>query len=104
MKTLFLILTLTLAASAQGLIDTSGARWKHVVTGTPKNGKKFDIYVRIPIGGTRTHPQLTVKTRGGPGNLVRLDCKQRMVSAGDEEWVKAPKGSVGAVLLKFACK
>lgn len=104
MKTVFLILTFTLAASAQGLIDADGARWKHVVVGKLPDGKKFDIYVKLPFSNGCDFPELTVKTRGGPESKVRLDCQRRMVRAGDEEWVKAPNGSIGAGLLKFACK
>lgn len=100
MKTLILIL----AFSAQGLIDADGTRWKHVAVGTPKNAKKFDIYVKLPFSGGCNYPVLTVKTRGGPESSVKLDCEKRTVRAGDEEWVKAPSGSVGAALLKFACK
>ena len=104
MKTLILTLILTLAASAQGIISADGTRWKHVAVGKPDGGKKFDIYVKLPIAKCPDYRHLTVKTLGGPESVVRLDCKRRMVRAGDEEWVKAPDGSVGAALLAFACK
>ena len=103
MRALILITTLSIASNGQGLISADGAQWKHVAVGKPANGRKFDIYVKLPVGGTRALPELTVKTRGGPESLVRLDCKRRMVKANDEEWVKAPGGSLGGQLIKWAC-
>lgn len=103
MKALILIASLSLAASAQGLVSADGAQWKHFAIGKPTNGKKFDVYVRLPLGGTREHPELTVKTHGGPESAISLDCKRRLVRAGGESWVKAPRESVGGLLLKWAC-
>lgn len=104
MKTLVLLTALALAASAQGLIEADGSRWRHVAVGKPGGGRKFDLYVRLPFGETRQLPELSVRTHGGPVSVVKLDCKKGLVRAGDEEWVKAPAGSVGKALLKFACK
>lgn len=104
MRTLILTATLTLAASAQGLIEADGSKWRHVAVGKPGGGKKFDLYVRLPLGGSRELPELSVRTHGGPVSVVKLDCKKGLVRAGDEEWVKAPSGSAGKALLKFACR
>jgi hypothetical protein len=104
MKTLSLIAILALSVNAQGLISADGNRWKHFAIGKPANGKKFDLYVKLPIGGNRKIRKLTVKAWDGPESTVEVNCKKGLLHANDEEWVKPQPGTVGHALIKWACK
>ncbi len=104
MKTLILLTAITLAANAQDLALVEAAvEWRYVAT--VKDGdEKRDLYAKMPLGGTKQMPTVTLKAWGGPESKISLDCKKQMVRANDEKWVKAPPKSLGAILLKFACK
>lgn len=106
MKTLILIVILTLAASAQELVSSDNATWKRIAIGYPTNTKKFNLWVETPIQGNVRFPIVRARHDTGPIATLTLDCKagEFRYDQPDAEWIKAPKGSVGAALLKFACK
>lgn len=100
MKTLVLILALV----AQDLRDADGTTWKRVATGKPRGGRQWGLYVQTPTRGTRNCPEVRTKKDDSPIRTVYLDCKAGMLRTEDEGWVRPPKGTVGAHLLKFVCK
>lgn len=102
MKTLILLTAFTLAASAQGLVDATGAEWRYVATARDVDGQKFNVYARKVKADK--HPTLEIKLSGDP-TVIRAehDCKRRMYRIAGGEWAK-PKGKVGEWLIKFACR
>ena len=102
MKTLFLMLIFT----AQQLVSTDGTTWKRVAIGNPNTEKKFNLYVQVPLSGSKAYPLVRAKKDDEPIRTVKVDCKagEFKYDVPGAQWTKAPKGTVAAALLKYVCK
>lgn len=101
MKALILVVMVVFSVHGQELISTDGAEWQYIATGKDTDGAKFNVFARR-VGNT-VYPELEI--RFGK-NVIRAEhnCKQGSYRFKDNgEWAK-PTGSVGAKLIKFACK
>lgn len=102
MKTLLLTAILAVSAPAQLLIDASGAEWAYVATGKDKDGAKFNVWARrVKADG---YPTLDVKFGYVEPIRAEHDCKTGKYRLKGGEWARPTRGSMGAKLVKFACK
>jgi len=101
MKTLALILALTVAIHGQDLVSADGKEWTFLASGNVE-GETIGVYVRR-VKGER-YPELDIKAGD---DLVRaeINCKLKAYRLkGNEAWIKHPAHTVGARMVKFACK
>ena len=102
MKTLALILALTIAVHGQELVEANGVKWQYVGVAQDTDGRKFNVYARRTDSGP--YRELEVKF---DGDVVRYeyDCKAKAQRPkGRTEWERIAGGTVGIKLVKFACK
>jgi hypothetical protein len=102
MKTLALILALTIAVHGQELLSADGVKWQYIGVAQDTDGRKFNVYARR----TESGPYRELEVRFD-GDVVRYeyDCKTKAQRPkGDTEWERIARGTVGMKLVKFACK